>query len=507
MKSRPLRELNADNLTTLRVVQDFLQRNQDYLDAVVSAEGTIYVVEDRENRRLERALFDLVNAELGGARTVHVSPIEFSNWHRAEALQQHSADLEFSSNRMLLHVLEEAVSDQASDIYIDILRDTCYVSMRRYGFKRPFSNLSREDGLRLATSVFSMGGSTDFQQGRPCDCAFDFEFDEHLYRVRVNSVKDTRGNSLTCRIRDPHFVLPLERCGYSSRQIDHINRLCHAPGGLIVLSGETNSGKSSSLASLILREPDTRKIIEIADPVEVEFEHCTHIEINKYGEHPEHELREVLAAVVRQNPDVLVLGEIRDRMTADAAADMAIQGKRVYATVHTQSCISVFPRLSNLGIPSDLLHHPSFLAGCVNQNLVPLTCQRCALPEAADPADARRMRELFSGAGLKYVNPEGCGHCRYGVAGQTLVAEVFPLALDRSGRAHQLISARDYGGLQQHMREQFGVLSKHQHAARKIIAGLIDPLLTENIIGEFIAADLLPHPVPALQPPAVERSA
>ncbi len=496
----PNPSLAASQPTRNKAIVEFLQLNKERLSALVADNGTIYAVREKQNRRIERALVDLVSAELGQAQIAYISPIEFANWHQSPRdTDQTGTQPVQDTNQLLRHILEQAIEANASDIYLDIHKDISHLSLRCYGFKRPYNTLSREEGLRLATSIFSMGKSTDFQPGRPCDCAFDFAAGDKNYRVRGNSVKDTRGNSLTCRIRDPNFVLPLDACGYSPTQIQHIERMCKSPGGLIVLSGETNSGKSTTLGSLMMAEPRTKKIIEVADPVEIEFDHCTHIEINKYGEQPEEELRNILGAVVRQNPDVLVLGEIRDHMSAAAATDMAIQGKRVYSTLHTQSCISVFPRLVNLGVPRDILVHPSFIAGCVNQNLVPLTCPRCARLDCDDPYQADHVTSLFGSAPLRFVNPEGCAHCKHGVVGQTLVAEVFPMVLDRTGQSHRFIDNNNFKGLEAHMQQSFGVVTKHHHAAGKVMTGLIDPLLTEAIIGEFMEGDVQ-HPLSHTKP-------
>ena len=144
-----------------------------------------------------------------------------------------------------------------------------------------------------------------------------------------------------------------------------------APGGLILITGETNSGKSTTMAALMDSSSRNQRMIEIADPCEVEFDHCTHVELDHYRDDAGEAFKNILAATVRQNPDALVLGEIRDEITAQAAQNMAIQGKRVFSTLHTQSCVAAIPRLASFGVDHHLLSLREFIAGIVNQNLVP----------------------------------------------------------------------------------------------------------------------------------------
>ena len=228
--------------------------------------------------------------------------------------------------------------------------------------------------------------------------------------------------------------------------------------------------------------PRSQRMIEIADPVEVEFDHVTHIELDHYREDAEGLFRDIMAAIVRQNPDSLILGEIRDELTARAAMTMAIQGKRVFSTLHTQSCVAAIPRLASLGVDAHLLTLREFIAGIVNQNLVPVTCQACALDVHPDPQRHQRYRSLFGP--VKYINPAGCDACRGGVTGQTLVAEVYPLYLDRK-EAHRLIARNELFRLAQYMTKEHGVETKEEHARSKVAAGIVDPQAAEEIIGEW----------------------
>lgn len=393
------------------------------------------------------------------------------------------------ANVTLDHVLGGAIAARASDFYIDILEpdDEAILSFRTYGIVREFERMSAEEGREIATGLFARAGNDQWDSSTPTDTSFSHWHNGRLYRVRANSLPEVRGAALSCRIRDPQFVLPLDEAGYSPGQQGYITRMCRAPGGLILITGETNSGKSTTLASLMKDAPRGQRMIEIGDPVEVWFDGVTHCEIDHRKEDPEAFFASVLASTVRQNPDALVLAEIRDPRTAGAAQNMAIQGKRVFSTLHTQSCVAALPRLANLGIDAHLLTLREFIAGLVNQNLVPLVCPDCCRREPADPSLADRYRTLF-GDNARYVNPDGCGpdnpKCVAGVIGQTLVAEVFPLGLD-DGHAHEMIGSNRLWELQEYMRKTFNIQTKQEHARDKVLSGLIDPELTEAIIGEW----------------------
>lgn len=500
-----VRDLNGrqrQDLKNTREIRDYIRTSGLEGQAMVDDDGNIVALKG-VNRRLLHGLASMVasrlektgNGESAGGRSTRtrfVSPIEFSLLAESAAARENRKKsgseqvAEVSAGNMTVDwVLDQAIEAAASDIYLDLRRGDARLSFRIYGQVAAVDTMTLEMARSVSIGLFNKSGKSKWQEISPCDTAFNHQHGDRLYRVRVNSLPDTRGQTLSCRVRDPNFVLPLDQSGYSEHQIDLIRRISRAPGGLILVTGETNSGKSTTLAGLMLNAPRGERMIEIADPVEVEMDHCTHVEINHYAEDAAEAFELVRAAIVRQNPDALVLGEIRDEPTAIAAQSMAIQGKRVYSTLHTQSCVAAIPRLQNLGVDRHLLSLPEFIAGIVNQNLVPVVCTHCGMANHPDRAVDERYRSIFGpDAALRYINPEGCGHCVNGVTGQTLVAEVYPLCLDRKD-AHRIIARQELWKLEAYMKGEFAVQSKQEHAMDKVRAGLVDPDRTEAIIGEF----------------------
>ena len=471
--------------TTDNQINDYIVSNN--LDVMVRTNGEVLVA-DNVDRRLLRGLLMIVKSRLGTDNAAtSLSAIEWRQLKdgntAASKAGTRPATVIQAKNATVDYVLSKAVEAGASDIYLDIRRETAILSFRIFGVLQRIEEFDVDIAKTVARGLWNRSGHSQWVESDPVDTSFTYECGGHEYRIRGSSLKDTRGNSIVCRVRDPGYILPLGESGYSQHQVSLIQRICMAPGGLILITGETNSGKSTTMAALMDSSSRNQRMIEIADPCEVEFDHCTHVELDHYRDDAGEAFKNILAATVRQNPDALVLGEIRDEITAQAAQNMAIQGKRVFSTLHTQSCVAAIPRLASFGVDHHLLSLREFIAGIVNQNLAPLVCQNCCRDQHDDADKDRRYRALF-GPGIRYINPDGCPQCVSGVAGQTLVAEVYPFFLDRKD-AHKYISNHELFRLENYMKQEFGIESKQDHARGKVRLGLIDPEMTEEIIGEW----------------------
>lgn len=479
--------LKPDDICIQESVQDYLSSHAN-LKALVAVGGNCFVVPSPKQKRVILGLTEVVKRVEGCANQIPISWPALERWATENRPKTTAlpATGYIEVNVKVQSILQGAIAAKASDIYLDIGRQSARLSFRTWGCKRFVDEFPREVGLALARSMWAITNTGHFEENAPCDCSFSIDYQGREYRVRGNSLPDVRGPNIVCRLRDPKYVLPLIECGYNANQAHLINRICMAPGGLILVTGETNSGKSTTLAAMMQSLPTTQKIIEVADPVEIVLPHITHVELNRYHSAAKDMYARIQAAIVRQNPDTLILGEIRDEVTAKAAVTMAMQGKRVYSTLHTQSCLTALPRLESLGVDRDLLSLRGFLTGVVSQNLVPLVCQNCARKNTEGDS---RYKKLF-GTGVRYLNAQGCHLCLGGIVGQTLVAEIYPFCLDRSGKTQELVRDRNFMQLERHMKSLWGTQSKHQHAATKITKGLIDPKETERIIGEFCAEEL-----------------
>jgi len=395
------------------------------------------------------------------------------------------------ADQILLELITRAASMKASDFFLDIWTEKqAFLRFKIYGFTHEIDTFDVDTARRLAVAMWRLSGTTEWNPAEACHCTFTAEVtlegaaQPSEYRLRAASMIEAGrpGYLIACRLRDPGSVMPLDQAGYTAQQMQDIWMLNQAPGGLSVFSGPTDSGKSTSLTSMVAAMPTNMRKLEIADPVEVYLDHCTHVQLKK--EKNSDNFDQIMATTVLVNPDFLLLQEIRDKRTAAAAISMAQQGKQVHSTLHSTTCAGVPSRLHDLGISLNLLGFKDFFCGMVSQNLVPLLCRDCALTQHRDPAEHRRHQQLFESSKLRYINPQGCAHCTLGVKGQTLVAEVYPL-LRAGDRAYSLIRQGAFAELAEYMTLEVGVDSKHAMAADKIVEGLIDPIITARRIGYF----------------------
>lgn len=461
-------------------VQKFL-RDHESARILVGNDYSIYYVEHATTRAVCNQLQQFLREKcVGVPQSIRVVSVTDHDYTATCARIRSSNGVldDAGRNPNVQIVLDEAIKTNASDIYLDVNveDDSATVHLRVYGERHFFTDYDASEGARLARALFRRDPMAHYEPKDPCNCAFNYEG----IRVRGSLLPESRGVSTVFRARDPNFNLPLPELGFSEVQQKHITRMIRAPGGLGVLSGPTNSGKSTTLSSVMAALPLTQKIIEIADPIEVLFPYVTHVPIDHYREDAEQVFPMYLAELVRQNPDSLFIGEIRDSQTAEAAKNMSIQGKRVWTTLHTQHCATAIPRLDNLGVDHHLLQMPGFLTGVISQNLVPVLCRHCYREEG--PED-----QYVYGTGTRYRNPDGCDHpdCYRGISGQTIVAEVWPLCVEEAAGAFRYIIDKDFVSLREFMIENVGVLTKEEHALGKVEAGICDPFAVQDCIGEF----------------------
>lgn len=497
-----LRHITHEHLTSNREIQSFLAQNEKTIPAVVTRENQVFMVFDKMNSRISNIFFRMLDRQLGAGKytEIKITPIEFDQLlERLRAKPRGSTaepqvDTEF--NASLEWVFNKAISMLASDVYLFIGREETRLEMKVYGMKEHVESFNVDLGRRLASLIWQEGEG-QYDQTRPCDSSFGFDYHGKTYHIRANSLNThDGGNAIACRIRDPKQILTLDEMGYAPDQIIHLRDMIIAPGGGVLFTGPTNSGKSTSVAGLMYSVPTTDYMIEFADPIEVDVDNCAQVELDRHRKDHDEVFQQILGALVRQNPDILVLGEIRDRRTAQAAVNMALQGKRVYSTLHSATAMGVFSRLEGLGVPDHVLALPDFIAGIVSQNLVPLVCQSCCLNYSqvtgGHTGYDRNLLHGFDTGSLRFINPQGCPDCIKGVSGQTLIAEVHPYVND-AGEVYEIITRKEYHRIPGYMGQAHQVLTKAQHAHGKIIAGIIDPLTTMRIIGGFDAGTVADH--------------
>ncbi|QPF82992.1 Flp pilus assembly complex ATPase component TadA [Bradyrhizobium genosp. L] len=313
--------------------------------------------------------------------------------------------------RALNDLLERAVELRASDIHIEPFRTGLVVRMRVDGLLRALPAPSSVPPQALISRVKILAGLNIAERRLPQDGAARVRVSRTELDVRVATMPTQGGESAVIRLlpRD-RGLLEMSKLGLAARDEKMLSRLLTLPHGMIVVTGPTGSGKTTTLATMlsILNEP-TRKILTIEDPVEYEI-----AGINQSQVKPSIGLTfaSAMRSFVRQDPDVIMVGEVRDAETAHIAIHAALTGHLVLTTLHTETAAAAVPRLIDLGVEGFLLR--STLRAVVAQRLVRVLCDRCKVPHTLSANDIEkdpRFAVIGFAAGEVVHEAGGCERC------------------------------------------------------------------------------------------------
>jgi general secretion pathway protein E len=313
--------------------------------------------------------------------------------------------------RAVNDLLERAMELRASDIHIEPFRTGLVVRMRVDGMLRNVPAPANAPPQAVISRIKILASLNIAERRLPQDGAARARVGRSEIDIRIATMPTQHGESAVIRLlpRD-RGLLELSKIGLGSRDESSLRRLLALPHGLIVITGPTGSGKTTTLATMlgVLNEP-TRKILTIEDPVEYEI-----AGVNQSQVKPAIGLTFATAmrAFVRQDPDVIMVGEIRDAETANIAIHAALTGHLVLTTLHTETAAAAVPRLLDLGVEGFLLR--STLRVAIGQRLVRMLCDGCKRRHALTAGDLAadpRYRVLGFAAGETVYQPEGCERC------------------------------------------------------------------------------------------------
>jgi general secretion pathway protein E len=313
--------------------------------------------------------------------------------------------------RAVNDLLERAMELRASDIHIEPFRTGLVVRMRVDGMLRAVPAPANAPPQAVISRIKILASLNIAERRLPQDGAARARVGRSEIDIRIATMPTQHGESAVIRLlpRD-RGLLELSKVGLGSRDESSLRRLLALPHGLIVITGPTGSGKTTTLATMlgILNEP-TRKILTIEDPVEYEIPG-----VNQSQVKPAIGLTFATAmrAFVRQDPDVIMVGEIRDAETANIAVHAALTGHLVLTTLHTETAAAAVPRLLDLGVEGFLLQ--STLRAVIAQRLVRVLCDGCKRMHAltgGDLAADPRYRVLGFAAGETVYQADGCERC------------------------------------------------------------------------------------------------
>ena len=334
--------------------------------------------------------------------------------------------------RLINGIIAEAVRAGASDIHLEPFETALTVRMRIDGVLRETLSLNPRITPLLVSRIKVMARLDIAEKRVPQDGRIPLALGGKTLDVRVSTLPSRMGERVVLRILDRDQAgLTLDRLGMAPDALEAFRSALREPNGIILVTGPTGSGKTTSLyAGLSLLNDATRNILTVEDPVEYAIDGVGQTQVNtKVGM----TFAAGLRAILRQDPDVVMVGEIRDVETARTAVQAALTGHLVLSTVHTNDAAGAVTRLRDMGVEPFLL--ASTLRLIVAQRLVRRLCGDCRRPEAADKATARLAGVKV---GQTVWRPQGCGHCgQTGYVGRVGLYEVIRV----DDRVRRLIAA------------------------------------------------------------------
>ncbi|MCR9247270.1 MAG: GspE/PulE family protein [bacterium] len=325
--------------------------------------------------------------------------------------------------KLLNYILYQAIRDQASDIHLEPFESDFKIRYRVDGslfeLEAPPPHLA--EALIARVKVMS---DLDIAETRlPQDGRIELTVGGRSVDLRVSTLPTMFGESTVMRILDRSVVsLSLDRLGLEPKVKQQLRQFVELPHGIMLVTGPTGSGKTTTLYAMLNEANDeTTKVITVEDPVEYDLEGIVQVPVN---EEIEVTYAKVLRTILRQDPDVILVGEIRDRETAQTAIEASLTGHLVFSTLHTNDAASAVTRLADIGIEPFLL--TATVQGILAQRLVRRVCGECkTFFEPADDVLRRLELTMDQVAGSKFAYGKGCQLCNFtGYRGRMAITEV-----------------------------------------------------------------------------------
>lgn len=408
-------------------------------------------------------------------------------------------------------MLVESIELGVSDIHIETRRDAAVVRYRVNGSLQHADDWEVKYAREMATVIYQVIAAekdTTFIESQQQSAIIDQVLSNGMrVRVRLNTMPAyPDGFDVVMRLLvmgKSSGDLTLTMLGYSDEQQATIRASISKPVGCTIISGTTGSGKSTSLSTMITSRinenmnPETKscsiKVITVEDPPEYEIQHATQTPVvrskAKDGENP---FSDAIKAAMRSDPDILMVGEVRDGDSAELLVGAVQSGHQAFTTVHAPSAIGIVSRLRSLGISNDVLGSNEFIAGLIYQALVPVLCDKCCrtadeFESEIEPHDIgsielmERLRQICSPEELSVIRFKGnkkCPHCTGGIKSRTVVAEtIMP-----DDYMFECFSKSQEPKAWKHYKENGGKFAL-DHGVDKMKTGICDPRDVEHKLG------------------------
>ncbi|WP_116963580.1 GspE/PulE family protein [Fastidiosibacter lacustris] len=410
------------------------------------------------------------------------------------------------------NIVKEAVDNHASDIHIEATATKVELKHRINGLVYLHKEYDADVMLKVLRAIYNTKGhygTVDKQldlYNKAQQAVIDQNIAGMVYRLRFQSTPlYPYGYNVVMRVLSmgKKQSQTINSLGYSSQQVELIDKALTAPEGVIIFSGETGSGKSTSLSVVLKlmvdRSRRQKKILTIESPPEYIIDGACQIPVHETADDTSQmtleKFNHTFKAAMRLDPDVIMAGEIRDRSSAALLQQAVQSGHKVLTTLHAQNAFLCIDRLMGIGIDRDVLLSPKFLSLIVHQTLIPIVCPRCAwsydkyqsiYPDCQILQRLQNINRYYGNddhrlADVHFANPDGCIHCDHKAAiGREVVAEIL-------APTEKILEKINLGKHQQarEIWHQNGGKTISYHAFEKVLSGLLCPVIYEYKMGRL----------------------
>lgn len=378
-----------------------------------------------------------------------------------EVLPEHEAPVV----QLVGMLITDAYQKRASDIHVEPMYDKLRIRYRIDGLLREVQSPEKKLQPALISRIKLMAGMNIAEKRLPQDGRIRTVVDNKEFDLRISTLPAHYGESVVLRILDRR-IMKIEELGFSPTQQEEFKNIVNLPNGIILVTGPTGSGKSTTLYAVLSGiNRRKKKILTVEDPVEYQISGINQVQVKtKVGL----SFARVLRSMLRQAPDIIMVGEIRDLETAKIAVQSALTGHLIFSTLHTNDAPGAIARLVDMGIKPYLV--AATLQAILAQRLIRLLCSECK-QAYKPPKDEMRMLELNESGDREILlyRAAGCNVCAHtGYLGRTGIFEL--LVLD--DKIRQLAHEHAPSTIIREQAKQMGMTTLKEHAKEKVLTGL-----------------------------------
>jgi MSHA biogenesis protein MshE len=369
--------------------------------------------------------------------------------------------------KLLNTVFEEALKMRASDIHIEPQEKSLLIRFRIDGVLHVQTEADAKISTALVLRLKLMSGLDISEKRLPQDGRFNIKLRNTAIDIRISSMPTQHGESVVMRLLAQNTgLLQLDKLHMPPRILDRFRHAIARPSGIVLVTGPTGSGKTTTLYAALneLNTPE-KKIITVEDPVEYRLPGLNQVQVH---EKIDLSFSRVLRTALRQDPDIILLGEMRDQETAEIGMRAAMTGHLVLSTLHTNDALSTPIRLLDMGVPRYMV--AMSIQMVLAQRLVRVTCENCSAPHTPAPHEHLWLKSELGDRvdSVQYKQGQGCSHCaNTGYQGRQAVYEI----LDMSNALVEAVNRGDPNEFMQIGREQMGGNTLRRDAVRLVIEG------------------------------------